>query len=61
MEVGREGNAMKDHKLLSLVAAVVMFGSMQAHAGDVKVIANPSVRPDSITVAELKSVFLEEK
>jgi len=61
MEVRREGNAMKDHKLLSLVAAVVLLGSGRALAGDIKVIANPSVRADTISVAELRSVFLEEK
>jgi len=52
---------MKNRTLLSLVAAVVMFASVHARAGDVKVIANPSVRADSITAAELRSVFLEEK
>jgi hypothetical protein len=44
-----------------LVFAVLTFDSIQAVAGDVKVIANPSVRADSMTVAELRSVFLEEQ
>ena len=52
---------MKNQTLLPLVAAVVLLGSVQVLAGEVKVIANPSVRSDSITVAELRSVFLEEK
>ena len=43
-----------------LVFAVLVFGSIQTVAGGVKVIANPSVRVDSMTVAELRSVFLEE-
>lgn|SRR5579863_2872296 len=59
-ETAGRKNAMKRQRF-PLVAVVVMFGSVLALAGDVKVIANPSVRADSITVAELKSVFLEEK
>jgi TonB family protein len=35
--------------------------SLSAFAGDVKVIANPSVKADSISADELKNVFLEEK
>lgn len=34
---------------------------MSAWAGEVKIIANPSVRTESISAAELRSVFLEEK
>jgi TonB family protein len=44
-----------------LVAAVVMFGSVQALAGNVKVIANPSVKAEAISAREVKSVFLEER
>jgi TonB family protein len=52
--------------MLPLVAAIVMFGSVMfgavhALAGDIKIVANPSVRADSITPAELKSVFLEDR
>jgi len=43
------------------VAAVVMFGSIHAMAGNVKVIANPSVKIESISISEIKSVFLEER
>jgi TonB family protein len=52
--------AMKNPKML-LVAAVVMFGSVQALAGNVKVIANPSVKAEAISAREVKSVFLEER
>ncbi len=52
---------MKNQRSLPLVAAVVMFGSIHAMAGNVKVIANPSVKIESISVGEIKSVFLEER
>jgi TonB family protein len=50
---------MKNQKLLPLVAAVVMFGSVHALAGNVRIIANPSVRAEAISATEVKSVFLE--
>jgi len=52
---------MKNQRSLPLVAAVVMFGSIHAMAGNVKVIANPSVKIESISISEIKSVFLEER
>lgn len=52
---------MKHHGIFCLVAAFVMFGSVFALAADIKIVANPSVRADSITVAELRSIFLEDK
>jgi len=52
---------MKKQRLLPLAAAVVMFGSIHAMAGNVKVIANPSVKTESISVSEIKSVFLGER
>lgn len=52
---------MKNQRSLPLMAAVVMFGSIHAMAGNVKVIANPSVKIESISVSEIKSVFLEER
>jgi TonB family protein len=52
--------AMKNQKTL-LVCAVVLFGSIRAMAGNVKVIANPSVKTESISVSEIKSVFLGER
>jgi hypothetical protein len=44
-----------------LAFAVLVFGSIQAVAGGVKVIANLNMRVDSMTVPELRSVFLEEQ
>lgn len=52
---------MRDRRILSLVAVAVVFGSVTALAGGVKVIANPSVQADSITVADLRNIFLEDK
>ena len=52
---------MKNHRLIALVAAVVMLGPINARAGEIKVIANPSIRTDSIALTELRSIFLEEK
>ena len=52
---------MKNQKLLPLVAAVVMFGSVHALAGNVRIIANPSVKAETISVSEIKNVFLEER
>ena len=51
---------MKGHRLLSLVAALVMLGFAHRLGGEVKVIANQSVRADSISVAELKRVYLQQ-
>jgi len=48
-------------RLLPLVAAVVIFDAVQALAGNVRIIANPSVQAESISAAEVKSVFLEER
>ena len=52
-------NAMKHQKLLSLVAALAI-GFAHSLAAEVKVIANLSVSADSISVAELKRVYLEQ-
>jgi ABC-type phosphate transport system substrate-binding protein len=54
-------NAMNYLKALLLAAGFVAFAAGNARAGNVKVIANPSVKADSISADELKSVFLEEK
>lgn len=61
MEARKPENAMNTRRILPLVAAVVLFGSFPAFAGDIKIVANPSVRADSITPAELRSVFLEDR
>jgi len=50
---------MKNRRIIPLVAAVVILGSLHGLASDVKIVANRSVRPDSITLAELREVFLE--
>lgn len=52
---------MRSRRLLPFVAVVLMFGPARSLAGDVKIIANPSVKADVISSGELKSVFLEEK
>jgi TonB family protein len=44
-----------------LLTALIVCGTFPALASDVKVIANPSIRADSITASEIKSVFLQEK
>ena len=41
---------------LSVVGAI----SIPLHAGSVKIIANPSIKANAITIEELKGVFLEE-
>src|SRR5579864_772931 len=61
MEARRQENAMKHPRILPVLAAVVLFGACHALAGDIKIIANPSVQADSITVTELRSIFLEDK
>jgi len=52
---------MKYQKILPVFAAVVLLGAVHALAGDVKIIANPGLQADSITVTELRTIFLEEK
>jgi TonB family protein len=52
--------AMKNTKML-LVAALVIFGSVQAFASDVRIIVHPSVRAEGISASEVKSVFLGER
>jgi TonB family protein len=44
-----------------LAAAGMIFAAANSLAGDVKVIVNPSVKADTISAAELRRVFLEEK
>jgi TonB family protein len=52
---------MKCPKVLLVAAGLMIFAPVNALAGDVKVIANASVKADTISAAELKHVFLEEK
>jgi ABC-type phosphate transport system substrate-binding protein len=46
--------------LIFVVAAMVILAPASASAGSIKVIANSSVKADSVSADELKSVFLEE-
>jgi ABC-type phosphate transport system substrate-binding protein len=57
----KKGNAMKYLKAFLLGAGFTAFAAGSAHAGSVKIIANTSVKADSVSADELKSVFLEEK
>lgn len=52
---------MKFPKMLLVAAGLTIFAPAISLASDVKVIANWSVKADSISAAELKHVFLEEK
>jgi TonB family protein len=44
-----------------MAVGIVTLLSLHALAADLKIIANPSVKSDSISAAEVKSVFLAEK
>jgi TonB family protein len=46
---------------LCLTAGFMLIEALTAFAGDVKVIANPSVRTSSISIAELRTVFLLQR
>jgi len=52
---------MKHLRFILIAAAVVLCVSWQAHAGGVKVIANPSVAATSISAGDIKDVFLLDK
>src|ERR1700690_2066792 len=52
---------MKCLKILLAAAGLGIFASVNAPASEVKVIANAGVKADTISAAELKLVFLEEK
>ena len=53
-------NPSKYLRTLVAVSSLLAPLSSYAGSGSVKIIANPSVKADSISAAELKSVFLEE-
>jgi TonB family protein len=55
------GNAMKNRRLLLVVAFLVSLGVGSAAAGNIKVIANSNVKAAAVSVGELKSIFLEER
>ena len=52
---------MKCPNLLLVAAGLAIFVSVDSLADNVKVIANSSVKADTISEAELKRVFLEER
>ena len=52
--------ATKNPNLLLAVAGLILL-SASALAGDVRIIANPSVTADAISAQEIKSVFLEQR
>jgi TonB family protein len=52
---------MKHLRTFFAVAGCTALLAASAFAGDVKVIANPSVKAESISARELKSLYLEEK
>jgi len=52
---------MKHLRLILTMAAMAFCVSSQAHAADVKVIANNSVAANSISASDLKDVFLLDK
>jgi TonB family protein len=52
---------MKYQNILPVMAGVVLFASVSALAGNVTIIANPSVKAEAISAREVKSVFLGER
>lgn len=44
-----------------IIAAILMAASLPALAGEVKIVANASVKTGSVTVSELRSVFLLQR
>jgi TonB family protein len=52
---------VKSRPILLVAAGLITSISANALASDLRVIANSSVKADSISASELKSVFLEEK
>lgn len=46
---------------LCFTAGLILAAALTAFAGDLKIIANPSVRANSISMSELRSVFLLQR
>jgi TonB family protein len=53
--------ATKNLNTLLAVAGLTILLSANAFPGDVRIIANPSVKAEAISASEIKSVFLEER
>jgi TonB family protein len=49
---------MRNQRFATLAVTFVMFVSIYGLAGDVRIIANPSVKADAISAQEIKTVFL---
>jgi len=54
-------NTTKAQRVLSIAVVFILFAARGATARDVKIVANPEVKVDSISTSELKSVFLAER
>jgi len=52
---------MKQRQFLLVAAGFLFLNVLDARAGNIKIIANPSLPTDTISMQELKSVFLAEK
>jgi hypothetical protein len=52
---------MKRLRFIAMFAAIALFVSWRAYAGDVKIIANNSVSASSISAGDVKDVFLLDK
>ncbi len=52
---------MRNQRFATLAVTFVMFVSVYGLAGDVRIIANPSVKEDAISAEEIKSIFLKER
>lgn len=52
---------MKNPNGLLVIASLTILLSANALAGDVRIIANPSVNAEAISASEIKSVFLQER
>ena len=52
---------MRNQRFTTLAATFVMFVSVYGLAGEVRIIANPSVKAEAISASEIKSVFLKER
>jgi len=52
---------MKCLKILLVAVGLLIFGPVNSLARDIKVIANSSVKADTISTADLRRLFLEEK
>jgi TonB family protein len=52
---------MRHPKQLFAVAAMILFCGLCSLAAEIKIVANPSVKPDFISVAEIRSVFMADR